>query len=92
MTPDPTPESRALDYGTIIQECPLRKEKTWIAIQLVGEDDKPIPGVGYRILLADGTTQEGFLDSKGNARVDNIDPGTCVVTFPGLDHDAWEGI
>jgi hypothetical protein len=89
MTPTPLPP----DYGTIVQECPLRKkEKTWIAIQLVGEDDKPIPGIPYRILLTDGTTKEGILDREGSARVDDIDPGTCVVTFPELDQDAWEGI
>jgi hypothetical protein len=57
-----------------------------------GEDDKPIPGIPYRILLTDGTTKEGILDREGSARVDDIDPGTCVVTFPELDQDAWEGI
>ena len=35
--------------------------------------------------MADGT-----LDEKGHARVDHIDPGTCKVTFPNLDKDAWE--
>jgi hypothetical protein len=81
-------------YGEPVQPCPLNKnpEKTWIAIQLVGEDDKPIPGISYRILLPDGDTREGVLDDEGSARVDNIDPGMSMVTFPDLDKDAWEGI
>ena len=80
------------EYGQVVQDCPLKKKKTWIAIELVGEDDKPIPGVSYRIILPDGTSKEGTLDNAGKARVDDIDPGTCVVTFPDLDQDAWAGV
>jgi hypothetical protein len=65
---------------------------TWIEIVLVGEDDKPIPGEAYRIELPDGSTQDGWLDGKGFARVDGIDPGNCQVTFPRLDKDAWKRI
>jgi type VI secretion system secreted protein VgrG len=68
-----------------------QKKKSWIEIQLFGEDGKPIPGEPYKITLPDGTTiADGTLDDKGFARVDNIDPGTCQVTFPNLDKDAWE--
>jgi hypothetical protein len=82
-----------IPYGGAVQPCPLKNpKKTWIAIQLVGEDDKPIPGIAYRILLPDGETSEGVLDDQGSARVDGIDPGTAMVTFPDLDKDAWEGI
>ena len=83
----------AMHYGEAVAACPpAPKKKTWIAIELVGEDNKPIPGVAYRIVLTDGTKQEGTLDEHGSARVDGIDPGTCVVTFPDLDKDAWQGI
>jgi hypothetical protein len=45
----------------------------------------------YRITLPDGeTVAEGTLDDKGFARVDGIEPGTCKITFPDLDKDAWE--
>lgn len=86
------PSSPDADYGQLVKECPLAKdkEKTWIAIQMVGEDEKPIPGIAYRIILTDGSTAEGVLDEEGSARVDNIDPGTCVITFPDLDQEAWE--
>jgi len=68
-----------------------KKKKSWIEIQLNDEDGNPIPGEPYKITLPDGTTiADGTLDNKGFARVDNIDPGTCQVTFPNLDKDAWE--
>ncbi len=68
-----------------------KQKKSWIEIELVDEDKKPVPGERYRITLPDGTTlAEGTLDEKGRARVDGIDPGTCKVTFPDLDKDAWE--
>lgn len=71
------------------EETKLHEEKTWITIQLLGEDDMPIPGERYRITLPDGTEQEGRLDAEGIARFTDIDPGKCEVTFPNLDEEAW---
>ena len=56
----------------------------------MGEDDEPVPGEVYRVTLPDGKVAEGTLDEKGFARVEGIDPGTCKVTFPNLDQEAWE--
>ena len=68
-----------------------RDKKHWIEIELVDEDGNAVPGEPYRITLPDGTTvADGTLNEKGWARVDHIDPGTCQVTFPNLDKDAWE--
>jgi hypothetical protein len=64
--------------------------KHWIEIQLVGEDNKPIAGEPYKITLPDGTVDEGTLDEKGSARLDGIDAGTCQITFPQRDKDAWQ--
>ena len=62
------------------------KKKSWIEIELVDDEKKPVPGEKYRITLPDGqTVVEGTLDEKGFARVDNIDPGTCKIAFPDLD-------
>ena len=67
------------------------KKKSWIEIEMVDEDKKPVPGEKYKITLPDGeTVAEGTLDDKGFARVDGIDPGTCKITFPELDKEAWE--
>lgn len=66
--------------------------KTWIEIQLLGEDGKPIAGERYRIELPDGALQEGTLDSQGIARVSDIESGDCRITFPDLDEDAWEAV
>jgi uncharacterized protein (DUF2345 family) len=67
------------------------KEKTsWIEIELVGEDDKPIPSEKYEITLPDGTVASGTLDGKGFARVDGFEAGNCKVSFPKLDKAAWE--
>jgi len=69
-----------------------KKQKTsWIEIEMVDEEDNPVPGEKYSITLPDGeTVAEGMLDGKGFARVDGIEPGTCKITFPELDKDAWE--
>ena len=77
-------------YGQTVESCPLKAKRTWIEIELVGEDNQPRPGLRYRILLPDGSSSEGTLDDSGVARVDGIDSGNCVVSFPDLDKDAWE--
>ncbi len=67
-----------------------KDKKSWIEIELVDEDNKPVPGEKYRVTLPDGTTvAEGTLGADGRARVEHIDPGSCKVTFPDLDKEAW---
>jgi len=65
-------------------------EVSWIEIELVGEDDKPIAGERYEITLPDGSVTNGTLDQNGFARVQGFAPGSCKVSFPELDQDAWE--
>ncbi len=69
----------------------MEKKRSWIEIELVDEEGDPVPGEKYRITLSDGQTQaEGALDEKGFARLEGIEPGTCRVTFPDLDQEAWK--
>ncbi|WP_437578492.1 hypothetical protein [Sorangium sp. So ce887] len=69
-----------------------RTELTWIEIRLIGEDDQPIPRERYRVELPDGSVREGSLDAEGRARLDGIEAGACLVTFPALDQEAWERV
>jgi len=69
------------------------EEKTsWIEIEMVDEEDEPVTGERYKITLPDDSVAQGSLDNKGFARIEGIDPGTCKITFPELDKDAWEKI
>jgi len=68
-----------------------KKVKThWIEIQLLDEENDPVPGEPYQITLPDNTVAEGSLDEKGLARVDGIPAGNCQITFPKRDKDAWQ--
>jgi hypothetical protein len=69
-----------------------KEELSWIEIEMVDEDDEPVPGEKYKITLPDDSVAEGTLDGKGFARIDGIESGTCKITFPELDKDAWEKI
>ena len=63
----------------------------WVEIELIGEDDRPIPGARYEIKDPDGRTHRGRLDGDGRARVSGIkSAGGCEITFPELDEEAWE--
>jgi type VI secretion system secreted protein VgrG len=88
----PPVQSPASDAPTHDPNAPENQDKThYIEIQLNDEDGNPVAGEPYKITLPDGSTiADGTLDDKGFARVDNIDPGTCQVTFPNLDKDAWD--
>jgi hypothetical protein len=78
--PKPTPPSPR----------PFTKSKTWIAIELVDDKGKPIPKERYRIELPDGSKVEDKLDANGYARIDNIDPGECQISFPDIDGREWK--
>lgn len=91
-------EKQSGKYGTTPTK-PFKKpeseeeaeEKTsWIEIELVDEEDEPVPSEKYEIKLPDGSVAKGTLDGNGFARIEGIDPGTCEITFPNLDKDAWE--
>jgi len=62
----------------------------WIEIELVGEDNKPIPDEKYKVTLPDGSIKEGKLDQNGWARVEGAPAGDCEVTFPEIDKEALE--
>jgi len=83
------PQAKPHKPASESQEQSDEQKKTWIEIELVDEVGDPVPGESYEITLPDGSKAAGTLDGKGFARVDGIDPGTCKVTFPNLDKEAW---
>ena len=70
---------------------PVEKETHWVEIQLLGEDGQPIPQEEFLVELPDGKRETGFLDGQGLARFSGLlTSGTCKVSFPQLDRDAWQ--
>lgn len=65
------------------------KAQHWIEIQLVDEDGAGIPGADYVIVTPDNERHSGVTGKNGIARLDDIPPGQCRITFPELDRDAW---
>ncbi len=69
--------------GGAKQPCPLaKKPKTWVKVQLVDDQGKALPGVPYRIELADGSIREGKLNGQGIVVLDEIEGAVCKVSFP----------
>lgn len=69
---------------------PTEEEVSWIEIELVDEEDNPVPGMPFELTLPDGSPYSGTLDHKGFYRVEGIPPGECKVSFPSLDEEAWK--
>lgn len=68
-----------------------KKKTAWIEIELVDEQMKPVAGEVYLVTLPDGATvDQGTTNEQGRARIENFDPGTCQVSFPNLDKDAYK--
>jgi hypothetical protein len=82
------PETKKVDKSSASGNS-TQSSKTWIEIELLDEDGKPAAGEKYKIVLTDGSVQQGSLDAQGKARWSGIDPGTCKVSFPDLDASAW---
>lgn len=77
-----------------VHKFQLKREKHlhWMEIELLGEDDQPIPDEKYKVILPDGSVKEGNLDRQGWALVESGSLEDCKVTFPDLDKSAWEFI
>jgi hypothetical protein len=65
-------------------------QPTWVEIQLLDSEGKPVPNARYRLELPDGSVLEGQLDENGLAGVDGIDPGNCDLTFPDFGQSTAE--
>jgi hypothetical protein len=81
------------DVGAPIQPCAATTPppKYWVEIEMVGEDDKPIPFTQFKLTPPSGNNIKGYLDQNGWARVDGLTGGgACQISFPDLDKDAWD--
>lgn len=63
---------------------------TWILIQLVDCDDKPIANRPFRLRLADGTIRQGMVGANGEIRFDDVTAGLCTLVLPTNDEKEWE--
>lgn len=85
------------EVGSAVQPCSAdapptvasTDKKHWIEIVLVDEKGQPAAGHPYRVRLPNSRVLTGNLDSRGMARIEGIDAGTCRVAFPDLDRRAW---
>ena len=63
--------------------------KNDIDLMFLYEDLDAVPGAPYKVRFADGTTREGTLDDKGQARLLSVPFGEYTVEF-GEDPREWE--
>ena len=66
------------------------EQTDWIEIFVQDEDDEPVRGVAYELVLPDGSKQRGRTNQEGVARVEHIPSGNCELTLVELDAQAWE--
>jgi len=57
----------------------------FLEVELLDEERAPIGGADYEITLPDGTVKQGQLDDQGTVRLEDVEPGSCQVKFPGLE-------
>lgn len=64
-------------------------ESSFIGVQLVDGQGNPVPGARFRLTFPDGSTRDGRLNTQGCIHVEGVTPGTCQISFPDFDGDAW---
>jgi len=78
---------KALPADRNIYPCP--STKTWIEIRLRDCQGNPAGGAAYLLELPDRKILSGNLGASGEARLENLIAGTCQVSFPEYDDEAW---
>ncbi len=67
-----------------------KDKEHYVAVELVDDAGQPVAGRPFEVKLPDGSVYTGTTDEKGKGRVEHVDPGSCDISFPDLDQDAWE--
>jgi hypothetical protein len=88
--PEVKPAERPTEGGAERVRRAPEKKKTWIEIVLVDENNRPVPGERFILQFPDASTLEDRLDNAGKVRVEEIDPGECLVSFPDIDAAEWK--
>jgi uncharacterized Zn-binding protein involved in type VI secretion len=70
--------------------APPDEPQAWLEVELIGEDGQGVVGERYVIAPPTGAPITGFLDEDGRARLDGLVAGTCQISFPDLDSEAWQ--
>ena len=68
---------------------PCDDTKTWVEVRLIDEQDAPVVGAAYKVVLPDGSVMTGTTDDNGAARFESIVPGNCQVSFPEIHGKEW---
>jgi len=76
--------ARAQQRAAPVSQAAERAEKTWVEVQLLDPNDRPVANERYSLQLPDGSVRTGKLDNEGIVRVRGIDPGTCKISFPDI--------
>jgi hypothetical protein len=66
------------------------EELDWIEIELVDQEDKPVPCERFELKKGEEVVTSGTLDSDGFVRVEGIKKGSYDLCFPRLHKDGWE--
>ena len=69
---------------------PIEQATDWVAFALTDEQGNPVAGERYQVTLPNGTVQQGQLDTQGQAKIEGIEAGNCLISFPDLDTNDWD--
>jgi hypothetical protein len=78
------------EADSAVTPCGLPKVRAWIELELIDDRLEPVADEPYWIRLPNAEEREGKLDANGFVRIDDLDPGTCLVRFPNIDGGDWE--
>ncbi len=67
-----------------------RFRTSWIEVEVVDEEGRPVVGEAVDIIGPEGEPLHGITGADGVAHILVPKPGDCGITFPNLDGFAWE--
>lgn len=54
---------------------------TWIEVELVDEDGRPLSGASYELTTSDGKIHKGTVPDSGVVRLEEVPPGASIARF-----------
>jgi hypothetical protein len=93
--PEQTPEAGAETQPAEAPKSSVaeQKQKTWVEFALIDAAGKPVANARYRAVIpGEAAPRTGILDAQGRVTFHKIDPGTCTISFPDYDREAWHNV
>lgn len=80
---------RPVEEAAPVTPSQLRRTLHFVAVEVVDESERPMPGVSVEVELSDGDIKQGVSGDDGMVRIEPAPPGNAIIRLRAIDGNDW---